>query len=1527
MVIATFVFFLFFTFLTRADCVCTPLTDFCTDGYSNTCGSSSFCDSINITTEDYELTQECIDSNNKVPYLEMYAGSFTLQDNFFKTSGGIHFKKTSYMLWYGFNNFEQVNEVTYVDHSYIVHKSPLNMDTSYLYFPSPVDFKMVATFTLSGDAIFEFGGNTKGIQYLLFDSDTTTLRDESILNISTAYFFDPLKFILYNNSKLISAAIGRDNKNGKLYFYDSSSLILDEGHYNIFMIFIHYFYDNSILQVERDTKSYLEQVYLYDNSFLNISESSFIRFDSFSLSSTASVKIGEDSVIQTPLSLLNGKITFSNKARLNSKTSTSSLPSSFSLEVIETIIGYPIISLWNVTSMLSNINEITYNGNECIDVYSFASSNTGLTLPSKYYQLANNQLIRYCPSSVDYDVHCYLNTSIWSNDFIDISNGYPIFISPHCMNSYYSNYLCHSIQNTFEVGTDSINITFAEVLDTIIISEPTYNQQIINGYFNTIETTFGLKFILNQNTKSSTLKSEIIEPNTFIEIDTSTTINTINDEIQLDLTSLTYSPSSIYIVNASIIEIIDDSTVTLDHSTTYIRFINSNNYKIDVNFTQNEIGFFSENGFDINDGNICSCLLFCYYEYINLVVVLFQDNSFICLNIKLQKPCDEGYYESNNYTVCSKCSMNNCKRCTSTECYLCSNGYYLENGKCIEKETTCEYAKSNECIKCSNGYYIENGICFNCGSNCISCTNSITCSICNSSLNIDGSCNDSIENGDILSNDNIISCNSNYYLNNSECVDCNSTYSNCKECTNTHCITCQDTYELTNNYECIPTHCNDINCTSCEDGYVLDQNGKCNLEIESCLITINDECVDCSNELYPSKQGCVDPTNNCIIVSTTNGCLRCADGMFLEDKECKLCSSNCSTCINTEDTCLTCSPNEYLENYECKTNEELNGTCSTLIATGSGCAICNNGYYRNGLSCYECMSECSTCLTNDTCLTCTDDYFMSVSGDCLLQSTIIGCAIEISTINGCTQCNDGYYNYNKICYSCNEECSNCSNCSNSNECTSCQNDYVLIDEKCIHYQLIDNCKESGDSKCSSCSFWHTLNSDQTGCDTQVVWWVIVLIILFVLIIMICICVLIWYIIKLLFDWRKQQKQRKETTIFDMSRSNIKFIPTNNKDVVINKDEILFNDECEEIGVNEETRDLICVGNTSKHTIKVQFSVKEGCDKYEIRTNPQLITIPKGKAVEFEIFIKPLCTCKINDQIMLISVDLTKGKTIITPITINTITIMTSRLDYDELIEDIKLGEGSFGIVYQGTFRGNQVAIKKMKQLNNKEQMEEFNKEVSMLDKFRNDYIVHFYGAVFIPTKICMVTEFAQYGSLQDLIRKSNPIDYSMKMKILLDCSKGISYLHSNGILHRDIKPDNFLILSLDTSAQVNAKLTDFGASRNINMMMTNMTFTKGIGTPIYMAPEILNRQKYKKSADIYSFAITIYQTMIWDNAYDKTQFIYPWDIAEFVSKGERLEKPNTMNETIYSLISNCWKQEPKERYEIEDVIEKIETMT
>ncbi|ELP88794.1 protein serine/threonine kinase, putative [Entamoeba invadens IP1] len=184
-------------------------------------------------------------------------------------------------------------------------------------------------------------------------------------------------------------------------------------------------------------------------------------------------------------------------------------------------------------------------------------------------------------------------------------------------------------------------------------------------------------------------------------------------------------------------------------------------------------------------------------------------------------------------------------------------------------------------------------------------------------------------------------------------------------------------------------------------------------------------------------------------------------------------------------------------------------------------------------------------------------------------------------------------------------------------------------------------------------------------------------------------------------------------------------------------------------------------------------------------------------------------------------------------------------------------------------------------------------------------------------------------------KKSEDIKMKLRVKICLDAARGIAYLHDNGILHRDIKPDNILIFSLEYNTNdsincvksenenneiVNGKLTDFGSSRNVNMLMTNMTFTKGIGTPTYMAPEVLNQKKYKRSADIFSFGVTMFEIFGWKEAYPKDIFKYPWRIAEFVNSGNRMDKPENMPNMLYITIEKCWCQDQKERLSIKDVI-------
>ena len=107
--------------------------------------------------------------------------------------------------------------------------------------------------------------------------------------------------------------------------------------------------------------------------------------------------------------------------------------------------------------------------------------------------------------------------------------------------------------------------------------------------------------------------------------------------------------------------------------------------------------------------------------------------------------------------------------------------------------------------------------------------------------------------------------------------------------------------------------------------------------------------------------------------------------------------------------------------------------------------------------------------------------------------------------------------------------------------------------------------------------------------------------------------------------------------------------------------------------------------------------------------------------------------------------------------------------------------------------------------------------------------------------------------------------------------------------------------------------------------MTNMTFTKGIGTPIYMSPEILNKKHYKMPADIYSFAITMLEVMIWNEAFPKSMYKYPWEIANEISAGKRpITIEQIQNETMKLLIEKTWDQNPLKRLLIDQLILQLE---
>ena len=129
---------------------------------------------------------------------------------------------------------------------------------------------------------------------------------------------------------------------------------------------------------------------------------------------------------------------------------------------------------------------------------------------------------------------------------------------------------------------------------------------------------------------------------------------------------------------------------------------------------------------------------------------------------------------------------------------------------------------------------------------------------------------------------------------------------------------------------------------------------------------------------------------------------------------------------------------------------------------------------------------------------------------------------------------------------------------------------------------------------------------------------------------------------------------------------------------------------------------------------------------------------------------------------------------------------------------------------------------------------------------------------------------------------------------MLDAAKGLSHLHGNGTLHRDRKPANVPVFSLDEVLTINGKLKDFGSSRNVNTLVKNMTFTKVIGSSTPTAPEVLNREKHKKAVDLYSFGTMMYECFSCAGAYHKNVLCSRGASRRFVRSEKLVVRPGEM---------------------------------
>lgn len=246
----------------------------------------------------------------------------------------------------------------------------------------------------------------------------------------------------------------------------------------------------------------------------------------------------------------------------------------------------------------------------------------------------------------------------------------------------------------------------------------------------------------------------------------------------------------------------------------------------------------------------------------------------------------------------------------------------------------------------------------------------------------------------------------------------------------------------------------------------------------------------------------------------------------------------------------------------------------------------------------------------------------------------------------------------------------------------------------------------------------------------------------------------------------------------------------------------------------------------------------------------------------------------------------------------------------------KVASGSYGDLYRGTYCSQDVAIKVLKSERiNSDMQKEFAQEVFIMRKVRHKNVVQFMGACTKPPSLCIVTEFMSGGSVYDYLHKLKGVfKLPSLLKVAIDVSKGMNYLHQNNIIHRDLKAANLL---MDENEVV--KVADFGVAR---VKSQSGVMTAETGTYRWMAPEVIEHKPYDHKADVFSFGIVLWELLTGKLPYE---YLTPLQAAVgVVQKGLRPTIPKNSQPKLAELLERCWQQDPALRPDFSEIIEILQ---
>ena len=231
--------------------------------------------------------------------------------------------------------------------------------------------------------------------------------------------------------------------------------------------------------------------------------------------------------------------------------------------------------------------------------------------------------------------------------------------------------------------------------------------------------------------------------------------------------------------------------------------------------------------------------------------------------------------------------------------------------------------------------------------------------------------------------------------------------------------------------------------------------------------------------------------------------------------------------------------------------------------------------------------------------------------------------------------------------------------------------------------------------------------------------------------------------------------------------------------------------------------------------------------------------------------------------------------------------------------------GGFGKVYMAKWRKKDVVVKVIR-ADNDEMEQAVKNETKLTLHLKHRNVIALFGMTCIKSrKYGIVMEKAEHGALDKLIGK---IDHEKLTKIALGIIDGLEYVHSQHVIHRDIKPQN--ILMCGTKDDMIPKIADFGVSKIIQTVIK--THTRA-GQDLYMAPEVKMNLRYGFTADIFSLAMSLFE--MFNNQLNSDA---PDDVKYFMlglQAGRIGDIPKSCKVPAYlhNIIKRGWSENPDER--------------